>query len=458
MKFNYKRTLLVGLCFLSISAFWTFYDQAIPFMLEYAFGTELRSIFGAEILGGDAATLLTQVIMTFDNILAVFMLPLFGTLSDRVNTPLGKRTPFILFGTVLSVLFFIFMGVAEQTAVFPLFFAFLMLTLVALSTYRSPAVALMPDLTPRVHRSKGNAIINLMGTFGGAFALLMVKLFVKTGEIRGADGKPEIVPVEGTSYLAAILPIAGFMLVSVLIYFFTIKEKKLSRELRASGEIEEDEVDEDGSVKGTKLDGAHRRSLVFLLLAVALWYMAYNGCTTVLSRYCNEVWGIGLGDSSMYVLVALIVATVSFFPIALLSSRFGRKKVILGGVALMGLSFFVAIFLKEANFFVYVIFALIGIGWAAINVNSFPMVIEMCKGADIGKYTGYYYTFSMAAQIFTPIFSGLFIANENIGYASLFPYAAICSLLAFVCMLFVKHGDVKPVKHGSILESFDAGD
>ena len=260
------------------------------------------------------------------------------------------------------------------------------------------------------------------------------------------------------TYLAAILPIAGFMLVSVLIYFFTIKEKKLSQELRASGEIEEDEVDEDGSVKGTKLDGAHRRSLVFLLLAVALWYMAYNGCTTVLSRYCNEVWGIGLGDSSMYVLVALIVATVSFFPIALLSSRFGRKKVILGGVALMGLSFFAAFFLREASFRAYVIFALIGIGWAAINVNSFPMVIEMCKGADIGKYTGYYYTFSMAAQIFTPIFSGLFIANESIGYTALFPYAAICSLLAFVCMIFVKHGDVKPVKHGSILESFDAGD
>ena len=469
MKLNYKRTALIGLCFMSISAFWTFFDQIVPYMLEFSFGTFLHKVFGPTLMGGRSETVLTNIIMTFDNLFAVFLLPLFGALSDRTHTSFGKRTPYIAFGTIASVILFIMLGISEKLKSFPLFFLCLLLLLVALSTYRSPAVALMPDLTPRALRSKGNAIINLMGTAGGAFSLLTVMLLVhmedETGDTNipiggGASIPGEDIPGSETSYLPAVLVVAGFMLLTVMIFLITVKERPLSEELHRTGELSpEDSREEEDPNAGVKMTKPVRRSLFFMLFAVALWYMAYNGCTTALSRYFITVLGANLALSSSYVLVALAVATISFLPIAFLSSRFGRKKVILAGILLMALAFLGGSFLRSANFIMYIIFSAIGVGWAAINVNAYPMVIEMSRGADIGKYTGLYYTFSMAAQVLTPIVSAVFISNDQLGgYYALFPYAAICSALALVFMIFVKHGDVRPGPTGSLLEHFGAED
>ena len=199
-----------------------------------------------------------------------------------------------------------------------------------------------------------------------------------------------------------------------------------------------------------------KRSLGFLLASIALWFIGYNGVTTWFTTYVAQVMGEGLGGASTCLMVATGVAVVSYLPIGFLSSRFGRKKMILAGILLMCAAYVSGIFFGHFSPLLYVVFGLTGVGWASINVNSYPMVVEMGSGADVGKYTGMYYFFSMGAQVFTPIFSGVLL--EHISYRTLFPYAAVFSLLSFITMLFVRHGDVKPQKKASVLENFDVDD
>ena len=447
MKLNYKRTFLIGLAFMSLSSFWTFYDQSVPYLLKYVFGKE---------------EVLTNCIMAIDNVLALFMLPLFGALSDRVDGPMGRRTPFVLFGTIAAVICLLGMALGVSAHNFWLFFCALFLTLVAMGTYRSPAVSLMPDLTPRPLRSKANAIINLMGALGGAFSLAASMVLIKGTSSSAEEGT---VYDANANYWPIFVAIAAFMLLGIVIFMLTVKEKKLSRELRESGEMTDADFEEeepDPETRGRKLPRPVLRSLLVILFAVAFWYMAYNGVTTSLSRYCREVMGKGLNESSGYVLVATIVSIAAFLPLGLLSSRFGRKKMIYAGVALMFVSFVGAAFIRRGtpDVVLYVVFALVGVGWSAINVNSYPMVVEISRGGDVGRYTGYYYTFSMAAQVFTPVLSAFFISEKYIGlgYEILFPYAALFMVLALTCMLFVRHGDVRPEAKGSLLEHFDVDD
>ncbi len=427
MKLNYKRTILIGLAFMSILAFWQFYDQVIPYVLENVFG-----------LG----TFSANAIMSIDNILAIFMLPLFGAISDRTSTRLGKRTPYILFGTLAAVALLVVLALFEQSRSFWGFFFTLFALLVTMAIYRTPAVAYMPDVTEKPLRSKANAIINLVGYLGGIFATVVMMFMLKSE--KNADG--ESVYSEGQSFLPVFLVIAAFMLVTVLIMVFTVKENKLPHV--------KDEEETENADKGKKMPKDVFRSLVLILASVFLWFMAYNAVTTAFSRYCVQIWQVDLGASSSYLLVATVAAIASFVPLGFISGALGRKKTILLGITLMTVCYFIAIFIKEQTPFMYAIFGLVGIGWAAINVNSFPMVVEMSTGSDVGKYTGFYYTFSMAAQITTPLLSGFLIDKLGIGYSVLFPYAVLFSALSFVTMLFVKHGDTKPQKKASLVESF----
>lgn len=430
MKLKYGRTILIGFAFMSILAFWQFYDQVIPYILENVFG-----------LGTFAA----NAIMSIDNILAIFMLPLFGALSDRTRTPFGKRTPYILVGTILAVILMVVMGIFNEQRNFWGFIIALVLALVVMATYRTPAVAYMPDVTEKPLRSKANAIINLVGYIGGIFATVVMMFMLKSE--KNAQG--ESVYSDEQSFLPVFLVIAGFMLVSVLIMVFTIRENKLPH---VTDEPEEAEQ------KGGKMPRDVKKSLVLILLSVFLWFMAYNAVTTAFSRYCVEIWKVDLGTSSSYLLMATIAAIAAFVPLGFLSGKLGRKKTVLLGVALMTACYAVAIAIREETPIMYGIFALVGIGWAAINVNSYPMVVEMSRGSDVGKYTGLYYTFSMAAQITTPLLSGLLIDRLGFGYSVLFPYAVLFSVLSFVTMSFVRHGDVKPQKSASVLENFDVED
>ena len=427
MKLDYKRTVLIGFAFLAISAFWQMYDNIIPLILKYFFN------IGDTISGG---------IMALDNIFALFMLPLFGAFSDRVSTSRGKRTPFIFVGTILAVIFMIFLPIAANMRNLALFIVMLLLTLIAMSTYRSPAVSLMPDVTPKPLRSKGNAIINLMGAVG--IILVLGLTMVLSGS------KDNNTP----NYIFLFLAVAAIMILALVIILTKVDENRFVAE-RIALENEwgiEDEVEDDGS-GDAKLPADVKRSLIFLLLSVAFWFMAYNGVTTAFSKYATEMWGMGGGSYAGAMMLASIGALIAFIPVGIISSKLGRKKVILFGVILLALSWAAAFLFKSPNSGIYVVFILVGIAWASINVNSYPMVVEMCKGSDIGKFTGYYYTFSMAAQVFTPILSGFFL--EHIGYWTLFPYATIFSVVAFVTMLQVKHGDSKPEAPKKGVEAFE---
>lgn len=442
MKLNYKRTVLIGLAFLSICAFWQMYDSIIPLILQNTFGI------------GET---LTGAIMAADNVLAIFLLPLFGALSDKADTRFGKRMPFIVTGTVLAVIFLLLLPVADRKVNMVLFIVSLFALLVSMGLYRSPAVALMPDLTPNKLRSKGNAIINLMGAVGGVYTLIMIKLLVGKGD------RPDYMPL--------FVSVAALMTVSVGILAITISEKrikaKVAEEIKAYEDstglkvetedtIEEEEAAKDGGAVKHQMPAEVKRSMGFLLASIFLWFTAYNAVTTAFSRYTKVVWHLEGGGFADCLMVATIAAILSYVPIGNLAGKIGRKKTILVGIVLMSGCYFAAIFANQYHALINVAFAVIGIGWAAINVNSYPMIVEMSKGSDIGKFTGTYYTFSMAAQILTPILSGFLL--EKVSYRTLFPYAFVFSVLAFITMMQVHHGDTRPDKKASVLEHFDVDD
>lgn len=426
MKLNYRRTFFIGLAFLSISAFWQLYDSIVPLILKNTFKMD---------------EVLTGAIMAIDNVLALFLLPLFGALSDRVDTRFGKRMPFIVLGTVFAVVFMMLIPRADQVVNFPLFFVALGVTLISMGTYRSPAVALMPDLTPKPLRSKANAVINLMGAVGYIYALAVISLLVKETD------KPD--------YTLVFALVAVLMVIAVVILVVTIDEKKQAAKI--SGETASQAfVDEkDDESKTGPLPSDVRKSLIFLLASIFLWFTAYNAVTTAYSRYAIEVWGLKGGSFANSLMVAGAAAIVSYIPIGIIASSIGRKKTILAGILMITATYICGFLFRQYSPWINVVFAFTGIGWSAINVNSYPMVVEMSRSGDVGKYTGYYYTFSMAAQIFTPIFSGFFL---KISYRTLFPYAVVFSLLSFCTMLMVMHGDSRPPKRASRLEHFDTAD
>ncbi|MBO5347000.1 MAG: MFS transporter, partial [Lachnospiraceae bacterium] len=336
---------------------------------------------------------------------------------------------------------------ADKAVNLPLFVGALFGVLISMGLYRSPVVALMPDLTPNHLRSKANAVINLLGAVGGVYSLIMIKVLVGKGD------RPSYVPL--------FMSIAIFMVLSIIVLVATIREKKLAVQLKAEEAAEKAATEE--VVKETVEEPAKtvlapevKRSMIFMLLSIFFWFTAYNAVTTAFSRYTTVVWKLEGGGFADCLMVATVAAICSYIPIGFLASRIGRKKTIMGGVVLMAACYLAATFVMEYHPVINIAFALIGVAWAAINVNSYPMIVAMSKGADIGKFTGTYYTFSMAAQIMTPILSGILL--ENVAYTTLFPYAFGFSILALITMTQVRHGDVKAEKKASLLENFDVED
>ena len=440
MKLNNKRTVLVGLAFLSICAFWQMYDNVVPLILTNTFHMN-ESLSGA--------------IMAADNILALFLLPFFGGLSDRTQTRIGRRTPYILAGTAAAVVLMNLLPLLDNgyaAAASPLglggFVVVLGLLLIAMGTYRSPAVALMPDVTPKPLRSKANAIINLMGALGGMLYLAVAAVLYPNSRVEG---------LSHVNYQPLFLVVAAIMAAAVAAMFLTVREPKLYAENQAceAAHPEWNLARDDGSGQEV-LPREVKRSLGFILASIALWFIGYNGVTTWFTTYVSQVMGEGLGGASTCLLVATGGAIVSYIPVGEVASRVGRKKTIQAGVVLLAACFMAGYFLtthfREINAVMYVVFALVGLAWAAINVNSLPMVVEMCRGSDVGKFTGYYYTASMLAQVVTPVAAGTLMRQA--GYHTLFPYAAFFVALSFVTMCFVRHGDSKAAaKRG--LEAFE---
>lgn len=459
MKLNYKRTIFVGFAFFLISAFWQAYDAIVPLILTNHFGLP-QTASGA--------------IMSIDNVLAVFMLPLFGAISDKLDTKHGKRTPFIFVGTIASIVSFIGLtlidnyqlakvtgaGAAELSTddaiakaleltvanPWPLigFIALLLVVLIAMATFRSPAVALMPDVTIKPLRSKGNAIINLMGTAGGIIVLVLGMIF--------GTSKDHFM-----QYTGYVIAVCAVMALGLIVFTLTVKEKQWANEMAEDTARLglEQKADESSNASARRLSRSELISLMLILASVALWYIGYNSITSKYSVYATNILGF---DYNATLIIAQAAAVVAYIPVGIIASKIGRRKTILAGVAILAAAFFAGNFITSSVHpaIMYPIFILAGIGWATINVNSFPMVVELAKGGEVGKYTGYYYTASMAAQIVAPILSGALY--DAIGMREVFfAFGTIFVALSFVTMFFVKHGDAKPEAQGT-LESLGVAD
>lgn len=476
-KLNTKRVIFVGFAFFLITAFWQAYDAIVPLMLTNRFGLPQTA---------------SGIIMALDNVFALFMLPLFGALSDKTNTKYGKRTPFIFIGTICAIISFVALtlidnlqlakisdeiksmypvgvedvgqknemlkAVAKKTLEItidnplPLLFFILalLIVLVSMATFRSPAVALMPDVTVKPLRSKANAIINLMGTAGGIFVLILGMVFKTSGA--------ENVYMQYTAYIIAV---CALMALGLTIFIFTVKEKKWNEEMLAEQAILDANAPAEETVaeKEEKLPKDKLISLLLILASVALWFTGYNAVTTKYSLYATNILE---QNFNLTLIIAQAAAIVAYIPVGVLASKFGRKKTILAGVLMLAAAFGGAIFITSSTspIVMYLLFALAGIAWATINVNSFPMVVELAKGSNIGKYTGFYYTASMSAQVITPILSGFLM--DIIDMRVLFPYATIFVFLSFVTMLFVKHGNAQDLDGKSakdlIADNFSSDD
>ncbi len=433
MKLNVKRTFLVGLAFMSISAFWQLYDFSVPLILKDTYKL------------GDTAS---GVVMAMDNIVALFLLPLFGALSDKCRMKMGRRMPFMLFGGFAAALLALMVPSVTKSAPLGVFLALLAALLIAMATFRSPTVALMPDVTPKPLRSKANAIINLMGAIGGALVLALTNVLLR--KYVNAAGES----VSDYTYL--YMTVALILMLAMLVIRFVIPERRLAAETdEINARLDAQKTSEPDAGPARKLSRGELTSLVLILCSVSLWFMGYNAVTTAFSKYAIKVLEVKESTAANCLLVGTVVAILSYWPVGQLSSRFGRKKMIMGGIALLMAAFLGAGLLTELSFAAYLLFALVGMGWASIGVNSYPMVVELASGGDVGKYTGYYYTFSMAAQVLTPILSGALL--EHVGYHTLFPYAFIMLALAMFTMSRVRHGDSKPeAKKG--IEALDVED
>lgn len=440
MKLDNKRTILTGFAFLSICAFWQMYNSIVPLILTNTF--HLNETYSGAI-------------MAADNVLALFLLPLFGAISDKTHTKIGKRMPFILFGTGLAIILMNLLPLIDNSyAAAPTtfktvsFVVVLGLLLVAMGTYRSPAVALMPDITPKPLRSKGNAIINLMGALGGVIYLGVAAVMYPNSKVEG---------LAHVNYQPLFMVVSAIMFVAIAVLFLTIKEPKLvAEQQKLEAQHPEWNLAEDDGSGSETLPKPVKKSLIFLLSSISLWFLGYNAVETWFTTYVSQVMGQALGGASTCLLIATGGAVISYIPIGVIASKVGRKRTIMAGIILLavcfGLGYFLTTAYSEINVVMFIVFALVGLAWAAINVNSLPMVVEMCRGSDIGRFTGYYYTFSMVAQVVTPIVAGSLM--RHISYAVLFPYAALFVALSFVTMIFVKHGDNKPeAKRG--LDAFE---
>lgn len=517
LKLDYKRTILVGFAFLGIMCFWEVYDYIMPLILNRRFGLNAWQ-YG--------------LIMGLDNLLAIFLLPLFGTLSDKsVNSRMGRRTKFIFWGSIAAAVAVIILAIfeflqfqkitaagyadinaliachtplkelleradvvaflneknialdyasltslsslknltdpqlaiiaeisititnaqialgksiaGENVWILVMFIIALLLLLVAMSSYRSPAVSLMPDITPKPLRSQANALITFMGGAGGLMAIVLYKIFAN---------KPT------QNYIFLFVATAVVLLLILLAYMLTVKEKKFVA-LREEEEEKYNVVDEE-EIEGTdKLPKAKMISLFLILMTVFLWFMGYNAVKSHLSTFATGKLNFEQGFVGTISILNGAGGAIALLPVALLANKLGRKKTIIIGVIVAALAFVPCFFMTATTPGVKILFPLCfllaGFGMVCVNVNTLPMVTELSRGSTVGKYTGYYYAFSMSAQAITPAFAGVFMGKNQ---SAVFIYASIFIALALVTTVFIKHGDNKPPKRKKMLEYFSDED
>ena len=426
LKLNYKNTFYIGLAFFAILMLWQVYNTYCPLILREL----LEKSFDGD---PNRLTYVIGIIMAMDNLVALIIMPLFGNLSDKTHTKISKRMTYILIGMLASAI------------VLPLIAAFYImnsllgviiimgLVLVIMQGYRSPAVALMPDVTPKPLRSTANGIINLVGYIGAIIAGALAMVFsVKENE------------TGGIIYLWPFVISSVCMLVAMIIIFFKINEPKLLEETKSDMEYGEtlsqsiEEIKEDKPL--SKLDF---RNLWIILIAVFFWFMAFNAIETFNSLFCDEILG-NSGIHGTFTIILTVSSIISFMLLSGLAQKIGRKWTIIAGLALLifgiGTMTLITFIIENIDKYVWVIYLLtvfIGIGWALVNINSYPMIVEMSNKNNIGKFTGYYYTASMIAQTATPILVGLIMSFNTAGLRLLYLYSFITMIIALIIFFFV---------------------
>ena len=467
MKLNVKRTCQIGFAFFGILLLWQVYDSWCPTFLTDLFAHRMYGLTSAELkLSAPDKILNVQwlvgIIMACDNLAALILLPIFGNLSDRTRTPIGKRMPYILVGTFVAAVAFPFI---------PLFFhqnnmagmiIMMGIVLIFMMMYRNPAVALMPDITPKPLRAKANGIINIMGYLGGGFATILGVFLKLSDYINVTDRSSKMWIIETPFIVASVL-----MVISALVLFFTVKENKIEEEMKdelAEGErlaaIENPATDEG------PMSPANRRMLLAILGAEFLWFMSDNAIGTYIGNYVIYYLNAASSATMILTLGGGLAATIGFLIAGGIAEKVGRKWTVSSGLIISFLATMIMIFVRptgkvvgehgEFSFpaILFGVWALKGFGMALVHNCSFPMVVELCTSKKIGKFTGYYYAASMSAQTVTPVLLGLIFMRTG-AWGALPVYSTIltvCSALVFI--LLVKNIKTRKVANASGLEAF----
>ena len=471
LKLNYKRTFLIGFAFFGILLLWQVYDSWCPTFLTDIFARRMYGISSAELKAGDPEKILrvqwlVGIIMACDNLAALILLPIFGNLSDRTATPIGKRMPYILTGTFVAAVAFPFI---------PLFFhanniagmvAMMVIVLIFMMMYRNPAVALMPDITPKPLRAKANGIINIMGYLGGAFATVL-GIFLKLSDyINAADEARKVWIIELPFIIASIL-----MVISALVLFFTIKENKIAAEIKdemAEGErfaAIENPVEDD-----KPMSPANKKMLLAILAAEFLWFMSDNAIGTYIGNYVIYYLQSVSSATMILTIIGGLASVIGFATAGSIADKIGRKWTISCGLAITFLALIIMCFVAPTHNvtgangefsypkLLFAVWAIKGFGMALVHNCSFPMVVELSSSKTIGKFTGFYYAASMSAQTVTPILLGL-VFNMTRKWRVLSIYSAILTACSFaVFTLLVKNIRASKVANAKGLEAIGAED
>ena len=471
LKLNLKRTFLIGFAFFGILLLWQVYDSWCPPLLTELF----KNSFG--VTDEKQVQYLVGIMMAIDNLAALILLPIFGRLSDKTHTKIGKRMPYILVGTFVCAVAFPFMPIFFHYNNVAGFIAMMLIVVIFMMMYRNPAVALMPDLTPKPLRSKANGIINIMGYIGGLFATIVGIVFVLSDYLGTKIDKVTGLPAEHTwafnNIWALELPFliaSVLMVISAIVLFIKVKENKVEEEiadeLRLGEELSatEDKVDDD-----KPMTRANKIMLFLILGAEFFWFMADNGIGTFMSNYTIYHLGASTASNMINTIMGGVGSVIGFAIGGFIAAKIGRKWTIFGGLGLSLLAYVVWIigtftFLKGAagsgNFppIIWVIWFIKGFGMSLVHLNSFPMVVELCNSKKIGAFTGYYYASSMAAQTITPVALGSLLLVEGFNWGYLPVYAAACLVVSIVIFFFVKSIKSQKVKNATGLEALGQDD
>ncbi len=473
LRLNGKRTALIGFAFFGILLLWQVYDSWCPTFLTDIFARSIYEMSSAELKASDPAKILNVqwivgIIMACDNLAALILLPIFGNLSDRTKTPIGKRMPYILVGTFVSAvafpfipLFFHYNNVVGMVAMMAIVLLFMMM-------YRNPAVALMPDITPKPLRAKANGIINIMGYFGGAFATVLGLVFVLSKYINAPLAERNLWTIELPFIVASVL-----MVISALVLFKTIRENELAVQLKDELELGERLAAVETPIDDDKpMSKANRNMLLAILGAEFLWFMSDNALGTYIGNYV--IYHLQAASSATMILTILggLASVLGFAIAGGIADKVGRKWTISAGLCITFLGLIIMCFVAPTNkvaanaahgeftfpTLLYAVWVLKGFGMALVHNCSFPMVVELCSAKKIGRFTGFYYAASMSAQTVTPVLLGL-VLNMTLAWRALPIYACILTLLSgTVFTLLVKNIKAGKVANVTGLEALGADD